>query len=129
MQETTRAVYTCDHCGKKLFVKSAMANHENICTKNPINIHPCYSCDHFKVEEGMREEYREMGGNIHSYDVPYKRWMCTKKGIDMHNRRAEQKGLIQRYPETFVDTELMPSLCDLRQHIITHDEFFYNNIK
>ena len=114
MKESTKQVYKCDFCAKTLLVKNAMIRHEDQCKKNPINFHPCFDCIHFVVEEGFNEQYYEGGGEIHTRDIPYKKWECAKKGIVMHTRRAFVKKLIERCPENFIDTELMPIYCVLQ---------------
>jgi hypothetical protein len=44
-------VYTCDHCKKKLFVKSAMERHEERCGANPANFRPCMNCAQLEQKE------------------------------------------------------------------------------
>lgn len=113
MKKITKDVFYCDHCKKHGLSRHSMKYHETICRKNPDNIHPCYTCAHFEIDEGFVEKYYVAGGEVQSTDVPYKHWMCKKQGIDLHNMVAKNKGLIEKYPEQFSDTQLMPSICDL----------------
>lgn len=43
-------IYQCEHCKKKLFVKSAMVRHEFGCTYNPANFAACLNCRFCKDE-------------------------------------------------------------------------------
>lgn len=113
MRTTTKTVYLCDFCQKKLFIKQAMERHENICPHNPINEHPCYLCKHFEIEEGYNKEHRIEGGEYLGEYGAYTKWKCSKKGIYLHTRRAKQRGLVDTYPETFEGSEQMPNKCDL----------------
>lgn len=108
MRKATKQVYYCEHCKKHGLRKHSMAYHEDICSKNPSNIHPCYDCIHFSIEEGANEVYLESGGEIITNDVPYKEYVCNIKKISMHSRRTEAKGLLEKYPKTFEGTQLMP---------------------
>jgi len=112
MKQKTKEVYYCEHCNKHGLVKNAMIKHENQCIKNPELKHPCYSCQHFEIEEGTNEQHYEGGGETHTRDVAYKVWSCKAKKIYLHNKRSEIRGLIDRYPESFIDTELMPKVCE-----------------
>ena len=105
-------VYKCEHCKKNGLSKHKMVQHENQCTKNPINFHPCFTCINFDVTEESHEEHYEGGGNDLTRWIKSEYWECKKHKICLHTRRAEVKGLINKYPESFIDTELMPSECE-----------------
>ena len=123
MKTQTKSVYYCDHCKKNGLSKHKMEQHENQCSRNPANFHPCFDCKHFEISTESHEQHYEGGGNDLTRWVESDLWQCKERGIYLHTRRAEVKNLLTKYPESFIDTELMPSECELYSQKTIDEEF------
>jgi len=104
--------YICEHCDKKMYLKWAMERHESICPKNPVNARKCMKCEH-----------------LHKMDN--RSYFCGHPSKDqegyptMHTLTAVKRGLLQKYPASFVDSTLMPTICELYEdkHALTDSPF------
>jgi len=112
-------VYKCEHCGKKLFRKYAMANHEAKCNSNPINIPACYGCQFLEQIETTYEKMCNSFGedygvrfDSHSETVKTNGFRCVKLDKELYPPKVLIKGIIDKYPESFENKELMPNDCD-----------------
>ena len=85
MKIKSKQVYYCDHCNKNGLSKHKMLEHENQCTKNPVNFHPCFFCKHFNVTTETHEEHYEGGGNDLTRFVKSELWHCDKYRIYLHS--------------------------------------------
>ena len=100
-------VYKCEFCSKKLFRKFAMEHHEKYCNYKLENQPACASCQFLK----------ETTNDIFSDDGNYvvkkaKAFECTKLNKMLYPLKVVAKGLLERYPETFAEQELMPHNCE-----------------
>lgn len=110
MKTETKQVHECDFCGKKLFIKGAMQRHEDNCTRNPKNWAACHECTFCKlVQKPIFKNgiYADRWVDSNSY-------YCSNENIkkEMHPHKAVRKGLVKKYPETFVNSVLMPTKCE-----------------
>ena len=107
-------IYKCDFCKKELKRKHAMVKHETECFNNPLNFRPCQTCRYLeKQNDGDTEIHFISGGED---DIRYEKtpdyFFCKKKNIRVYSPKAEFKGIVEQYPETFEDQEPMPKQCD-----------------
>ena len=101
-------VYKCDFCKKKLLRKHAMIKHEEHCGHNPKNHSACQGCIFLKQKSETFEGYGHDYGN--EYYV--KTFFCEKLNKGVYPHKVVKKGLLQKYPETFVDQIKMPTKCE-----------------
>lgn len=101
-------VYQCDYCSKKLFRKNAMIHHEQWCNSNPKNMAKCMGCDHLK--ETVNVVYGDYFGQ--EYEKSCKSFKCEKLNKILYPAKVIRKGLLDKYPESFEDQELMPTDCE-----------------
>lgn len=108
-------VYRCDYCKKKMFRKGAMERHERLCDSNPENSKACSGCSF--LQETTVEVYSgtDPYGDERTRDV--KAFRCTKLDKMLYPLKVEQKGLVEKYPDTFEDQEPMPKECEHREFI------------
>lgn len=93
MIEKLKTIYYCEHCSKKALTKHTIAKHEPICYGNPDNVPPCFQeC-------------------VHLEKLEKKQLRCEKFDKLLHTKGAEVYGLLERYPEQFEGSELMPMTC------------------
>lgn len=108
-------VYSCEHCNHKLFLKHAMEKHEKWCAKNPENIAACQGCVFI---EKTTIEYEVYSSEWNAYmTTTSKAFRCKKLDKMLYPKRAEKKGLIEKYPETFEGQYPMPTTCEHRDDI------------
>lgn len=94
MIEKQKTVYYCEHCNKKALTKHTIAKHEPICFGNPDNVPPCMNdCKSLLKTEGG------------------KTFICSKFKKYLHTKGAEVYGLLDRYPEQYENSQLMPMTC------------------
>lgn len=108
MKESTKKVYTCDHCKKIYFRKHACINHELACTRNPENINPCLQgcayLENHESEVSFDTYIMDYEGVNILKEFKAKCFYCTKKDIMMFpfsaNRIAERFDLEEQgqYP-------------------------------
>ena len=98
-------VYQCEHCKRKMFVKSAMERHEKYCEKNPDNFKACSVCKYIK---SARIEYYTENDEARVANG----FKCTKLNRILYPTKAERKGLPEKYPETFEGQYPMPNECE-----------------
>jgi hypothetical protein len=102
-------LYQCDFCSFKRQRKWALLHHEAHCSKNPKNQHPCFNCEHLKVDTYWDEHAKIEGGEIVYVDGPtLKKFICTKLDKMMYSFKAEKMSLPEKYPDDFEDNERMP---------------------
>jgi len=112
-------VYQCEFCKRKMFVKHAMEKHEKWCYSNPENFRACSGCKHL---EEVTVEYSysvptigdHLGVIFDGSTVERKTtgFHCKKLDKQLYPFKAEKKGLIEKYPESFEDKEPMPKTCE-----------------
>jgi len=116
MKTETREIYKCDHCRKAYQVKRFAEYHELICSKNPDNDRPCYSCTHLIKKEAVI--YSGHDNYFTSEPVNVKRYFCycKKKDIFMFTPKNAIKGNFDHIDEDGGNFENhpMPKECDLR---------------
>lgn len=102
-------VYQCEHCKRKMFVKSAMERHEKWCDSNPDNAKACVGCKHLEETriEWHYDSYYYGTGTASSKGV-----RCIKLDKLLYPLKAERKGLPDKYPETFEGQDPMPKECE-----------------
>lgn len=103
-------VYVCEHCGKKLFRKHAMVNHEFNCSHNPKNYAACSAC--VFLEEKQETVYYTRGHDGSEVSAESRSFFCSKYQKGLYPFKAVRKGLIEKYPETFHGQEQMPRTCE-----------------
>lgn len=115
MKQVTKEVYYCDHCSKHGLSKWQMERHEKYCPKDPKNIPKCWGCANLVVHENESyEHYYEGGGEIHTRDIPIPTYYtCKQLNKSLHTLGAVRKKLLEKYPESFEYSELMPNSCEL----------------
>lgn len=101
-------VYQCDHCKRKMFVKSAMERHEKWCGNNPNNFKACSGCK-FIEETTIEWDYDAFDGYG---TAKSKAFRCTKLDKMLYPLKVEKKGLPEKYPETFDGQDPMPKECE-----------------
>lgn len=98
MIEILKKVYYCEHCNKKALTKHTIAKHEPICFGNEENRPACMNdCEHL-----LQPETGEFGRRT---------FLCDKFGKNLHTKGAEVYGLLDRYPDHYNGSELMPKHC------------------
>lgn len=111
-------VYRCEFCKKKkMFVKQAMERHEAKCSYNPANFVACAGCVHL---EDIQIPYTVFGHNGYCETEEERKasgFKCKKLDKILYPPKAEHKGLVKKYPETFEGQERMPTNCE-------HHEYF-----
>lgn len=107
MKTETKEIHSCDFCKKKLFIKGAMVRHEDNCKKNPKNWAACHECKFKELISKTFESSDYFGSNF--FATGFK---CSKLNKEMHPHKAVRKGLVKKYPETFVNSILMPKECE-----------------
>lgn len=113
--KTGVTVYRCDHCKKKMFRKGAMERHEKWCDSNPDNHKACSDCCFLQ----------ETTVGVYSGTDPYgdantkyvKAFKCTKLDKMLYPLKVQQKGLVEKYPDTFEEQEPMPKECEHKEFI------------
>lgn len=116
MKQATKEVYYCDYCKKKTFIKSIMVKHEANCYGNDANRPACFACTHLESKYidsavGTDNESRQ--------SAPF----CTLYNKQVHTAKAITKGLLEKYPEHFQESELMPMTCNGLKLPIKNDDF------
>lgn len=88
MKIQTKEIYKCDHCNKLYQIKRYCAEHEIICSKNPVNDRDCFGCMHLEKKETKI-----------SYDTPYGESFrtvhllhCVKIDSFLYPPKVEHKG-------------------------------------
>lgn len=109
--KTGVTVYRCDHCKKKMFRKGAMERHEKLCDSNPENYKACSDCCF--LQETTVEVYSGTGSDGYTRDV--KAFRCTKLDKMLYPLKVEQKGLVEKYPDTFEEQDPMPKECEHKE--------------
>ena len=109
-------VYNCDHCNKRYVKKVAAESHENLCSRNPENFMACLGCENLVIhdEEYYVEKFRgRMTDGGDDFDTrTCKAFFCKKLQTEMYPHKAVQKGLLEKYPESFEDKIKMPVTCE-----------------
>lgn len=105
-------VYQCEHCKKKLFVKSSMEKHEKYCSQNPENFKACSGCIHLEEAEVECRRYDEYFGAEVSFKA--KGFHCKVLNKLLYPTKVEKLGLPLKHPKTFADQIPMPKDCELR---------------
>ncbi len=98
-------VYNCDHCNKRYVKKDAAESHEDLCNKNPKNFMACLGCENLEIHI---EEHFDNGRDCRSHNE----FFCKKLQKEMYPHKAVQKGLLEKYPESFEDKIKMPVTCE-----------------
>lgn len=106
-------VYTCDHCKKKYFVRSACEKHEDFCDSNPKNLKACMGC--IFLEETKVEYSIDTCGGYGPDTRKSNGFRCSQKNQLLYPLKVERLGLPDKYPETFEEQEPMPKECNLRK--------------
>ena len=107
MKKTTETVYSCEHCGKKMFSAGAMSLHERMCRRNPNNMHRCFAiCKH------CTKEYQDTKDNDYEFgnrrDIVF---LCAKQPqLKMYSYKLER--YLHNSPRMQGLTR-MPLECDL----------------
>ena len=107
------SVYSCEFCKRKMFVKHAMVKHEHLCNSNPENLRACVGCQY--LENTTVEYYiavRDTSGDLDEVRKETNGFRCKKLEKMLYPFKAEKKGLIEKYPETFEGQEPMPKTCE-----------------
>lgn len=128
MKEMEVKIFICDHCQKKMLGKGAMSRHEKLCYSNPENWRACSGCVHCEpetVEYIAQVDYDEFSGGVTRTSTAFR---CKILNKLMYPFRAEKKGLIRRFPETFANQEPMPKTCEHANYKPEHAYGFYSEI-
>lgn len=126
MRIEERKIFICDHCRKKMFGKGAMSKHEKLCSSNPENWRACSGCVHCEPEtvtyttEVDLDEYR---GPTERKSTAFR---CKVLDKLMYPFKAEKKGLIKAFPNTFVNQEPMPKKCEHSKYLPEHAYGYYS---
>jgi hypothetical protein len=101
-------IFICDHCEKRLIVRSAMEKHEKACYRNPENQRACSGCFHLKeIEVGYFWDHFD-GEHV----TKTKGFHCSKLDKTLYPYKVEKMGLPDKHPEHFEDQEPMPKQCE-----------------
>jgi len=119
--KTNVTLYICEHCGKKMFRKYAMEQHEKWCSLNPENRRACEGCEHLQ-ETTIEVSYGHYDGSVTYHNA--KAFRCTKLDKLLYPLKVEQRGLLEKYPETFEDQQPMPKTCEYK----TNTADYYNDV-
>jgi hypothetical protein len=111
MKIETREVYKCDHCRKLYQIKSSAERHEKLCSKNPKNQRPCFTCIHLDKREATTSGYYFNGNE---WERPVKVLFCTAKDIFIHTPQNEIKGNAFDLGDEL--NEPMPVECERFKH-------------
>jgi len=121
-------LYICSFCHKKLIRKHAMIWHENFCSMNPKNQPICLwsggKCKHLEIKDHLYKLKRPNEDGDYSFTNKY---FCKCEQKHIHTYLAEKKGLLKKYPELFIESELMPSRCPFYKSEIM-ENFYDKNI-
>ena len=88
MFEKNKKVYFCSFCRKHYLIKNRCLNHQDICSKNPINRHCCYDCIHFKSKQDCFTFDNYDGTEIVK---KFKSFYCDKLKCFLYSRKAKIK--------------------------------------
>lgn len=88
---------------------SACVLHEKWCNKNPENYHDCWGCLNLHMIDKplIIDENNQVLYKTNSF-------RCIKLNKNLYPYIVNKKKLLEKYPETFKDQELMPSICKER---------------
>ena len=103
-------LYKCDFCGKKLFRKHAMSNHEEVCFNNPKNFKACMDCK-FLEKIQIDAPWNQGHPDYCSNEKQVSTFNCNKLDKMMFPFSIERKKLHIKY-DTYADQEPMPNQCD-----------------
>ena len=114
-------LYVCEHCKKRYLKKHACEIHEILCYSNPENFRACSHCIHLEettidYEKDIIRCGENLGVIFDTETRKAKTFHCKKLDKLMYPFKAEKKGLIEMYPETFENQEQMPKTCDQFKH-------------
>lgn len=112
MNQKNKKVYYCDFCKKHYLAAKYCLQHEQICSKNPLNKHACYSCEHLNIVDtiGYIDTY---AGSI---EKKYKSFFCEKYDKFVFPRRAKiKKYTFMQQISTDKQFEQMPNKCQSYQ--------------
>lgn len=112
MKEITTTIYMCEYCKKKYLRKHHAKYHEDACTKNPLNHHRCYSCEHFVSDKRLRC-YADNMGDYSSINGVYREkesFYCNVNEMALITRGREIRG--QKFYFDECETMTMPKECD-----------------
>lgn len=112
MREVNKPVFICDHCNKKLFVKSAMIKHENFCFKNPNNVSACSGCIHLEEVEKEYQQEEYFDGYYFEETRRTKGFKCTKLDLLMYPFACVKRDMLKKYPDIFDGEVQMPTECE-----------------
>jgi len=96
---TLKEAYKCEHCRKLYEIQKAAIKHVETCTRNPVNIRPCFGCKHFTSEEAY------LAGN----EVRVKAYYCNKKEVFLHSPKSQANG--KKYEFEYTENVPMPIEC------------------
>lgn len=110
MKTLIKKVYYCDFCKKKGLSHHSMVRHELICSQNPENNRPCYTCGNCKmqnilVEINIGDERGETVIRAKSI------FFCRAKSTCIYPPQIEIKG--RYYKPVRYENIPMPKTCDL----------------
>lgn len=83
-----------------------MERHEKFCGSNPENWNACSDCEYIERETIEIHDGEQRGRSQSSG------FRCTKLDKLLYPLKAVKLGLLERFPHTFEDQELMPKQCD-----------------
>lgn len=110
-------LYICEYCKKRYLIKYACISHELYCNDNPENRTACSGC--LNCQETKKDYIQH--GNFDGYDIEEGRqanaFHCSVKDVGIYPVKVIKKGLLKRYPESFVGDIQMPKECDQAKYI------------
>lgn len=101
-------IYQCDFCNYYKKRKYAVQQHEKLCRANPDNQHSCFSCINLEKEVKQTTEINEKDWTSKRYT----NFTCRLTGNKMFSYVAKVKGIVDKYPDSFKDTIIMPNDCE-----------------
>jgi len=118
MKERLLKVYNCSFCNKRYLIKTVAYRHEEWCGSNPKNWPACNGCVHL---EQIEKDITVYAGTYNEYSRTVKSFWCGAKKVGLYPSKCLQTDMVKKYPENFIDEELMPKECEFLSTMVTDD--------
>lgn len=108
MNLKNKVVYYCQYCQKHYLVARYCLQHQQVCSKNPLNQHACYSCNNLQLIDTVGYIDTPWG----EIKKKYKSFFCKKCDKFVFPRRAQiKKYTFMQQISTDKQFEQMPNKC------------------
>ena len=109
---TNKTIYRCDYCKKVYLIERYCKEHEFNCAKNPKNYMACSGCIFLK-EDTITNYYEQYD---HEYSKTSLHFHCENLNKDIYPYKCIRLGLVDKFPDSFSDQEVMPNKCEFHKY-------------